>query len=419
MALTLYEAAKMTRNPLTRGVMLAVATTNELLSLFPWSPVNGTSFDYNREKDLTSVGFVSATHTSIAEGGATFDRVTVPMRLMEHDVDVYNYVANQNDPNGSQKDVQIAQQLKAAGRTLQAKMFTGAFASGFLVVGSMSAAVSAAVPSAHTDSTLQGPGSIKYTHTGQFWQYRAPGDRVYGPQVAATIDGTYVLLSDNPSRFVAVTLVVASATADSEMHITFTTSSDEPDGLNKMLTNTSQVRASIGANGDALSFSILDQLIYDFVKVRDNRVICMNGSLKRKYMELVRATGGIHPEQIKLPAFGSSMQFGGQMVPSYEGIPILQVDDIPNNEAKGSGTTLSSIYLISLGEEGFHGGVQATGDVQDVALDPYTARIMGFKLYDLGQRQSKGADGTRIEWMGAYALGSRLAAARAPELVSA
>jgi hypothetical protein len=401
--------------------MLAIATTNELISLFPWKPVAGTSFDYNREKSITDVGFVSATHTSITEGGAQFDRVTVPMRLIEHDVDVYNYVTNQTDPNGDQKSIQIAQQLKATGRTLQGKMFTGAFASGFVVTGTLAGpAVTAAVPSAHTDSVVQGPGSLRYTHVGTLWQYRAPGDREYGPAVAVAADATVVLLSDNPSRFVAATIVVASATADETMEITFSTSTEEPDGLNKILANTSQVRSSIGVNGDALSFAILDQMIYDLVKVRDNRVFVMNGSLKRKYMELVRgASGGMTPEQTAIPSFGAGGAFEDQMVPSYQGIPILQVDDIPNTEAKGSATDLSSCYLISLGEEGFHGGVQSTGDVADADLDPYMARLMGIKLYDLGQRETKGADGTRIEWMGAYALGSKLAAARSTEIITA
>jgi hypothetical protein len=51
-------------------------------------------------------------------------------------------------------------------------------------------------------------------------------------------------------------------------------------------------------------------------------------------------------------------------------------------------------------------------------LDPYAARIAGVKIYDIGQRESTGADRTRVEWFGAFGLGSELAAARASELIT-
>lgn len=421
MAFTLYEAAKISRNPLTQGIMLGLATTNELFSRLQFIPKVGDAWSYDREKALGTVEFIDPNTGTSTESSATFDRVTVPMRMLESVVDIPNASRNMTDPNGDPKALQIALKLKALGRTMQTKMFTGAYATGFTCSNASvtpGLAVTAAVPSAHVDSLRYGPGALKYTHTGTFWQYRAPGDRDYGPQVAAASNGTYTLVSDNPNKTVAVTLTVASATANGECMITFSSTSNEFDGLPKMIT-TGQTVASSGASGDALSFDVLDRLLYEKIKVRSDLVYCMNGSLKRKFMALARSSsGGMTPEQISIPVLGMNGQASEIRVPQYNGIPILQVDDIPSNEVK-SATTLSSVYLLSLTPQiGFYAGVQQQGMSVLADLDPYKARIAGVQMYNLGQRETAPQDRTRIEWFGAFALGSELAAARASELIT-
>jgi hypothetical protein len=420
MAMTMFDAAKISRNPLTRGVLLGVATTNELISMFPWVPKSGNAWSYDREAALPSIEFVSPTHSSLTESSGTINQVTAEMRIIDSDVDVYNHVQNQNDPNGDPKAIQLGMKLKALGQKIQAKMITGGYTTGFAVStnATMSAAVTAAVPNAHADSDRRGPGALKYTHAGTFWQYRAPGDVTYGPQVAAASNGTYTLFSDNTSKSVAVTLTVASATANGECLLTFTSSTNEIDGLNKLIP-TSQTIASTGASGDALSFDVLDQLLFEKIKVRENLVFLMNSKLKRKYMSLVRsASGGLKADEIALPVLGMNGQMSERRVPAYNGVPILQVDDIPSNEVK-TVSTLSSVYCVSLTPEvGFYGGVQSVGGAELSSLDPYTARILGVKLYDVGQLEQKAASRTRVEWFGAMALGSEYAAARASELVT-
>lgn len=424
MALTLYEAAKLSRNPLARGVMLGVATTNQLMSLFPWMPKSGSAFDYVREKTLADAEFVSPIHTSIVESGTSFDRVVTPMRLIETDVDTYNYTDNQDDPNGDPRAIQLAYKLKAAGRLLQAKMITGGWGTGFTCSNASvtpGLAVDAVTQGPGLDSTLLGPGSLKYTHSGTLWQFRGPGDRTYGAAVAAVADGSYTLYSDNPSKWITVTLDVSDATADGECLITFSSTTNEPDGLNKLISPAMTI-ASSGASGDALNFDVMDKMLYEYIKVKENMVFLMNGSLLRKYRALARtAAGGLTPEMLSIPMLGQDGQVGEMKVPQYDGVPILQVDDIPSTETK-TVSTLSSMYLVSLGSDanpqGFYGGVQAKGGAIDVNLDPRKSRVMGFKLYDVGQLEGKGAHRDRVEWFGAYALGSSLAAVRAKELVT-
>lgn len=423
MALNLYEAARISRNPYARGVLLSVATDNEVMARLPWKVEAGSAFSYSREGTLADVEFVSPTHTSLIESTTTFDRVTVPLRLIDSDFDVYNYTANQTDPNGDPWQIQLAKKLKALGRKLQQKMITGGWGTGFLVSGagaSPGAAVTAVTQGPLLDSPLLGPGALKYTQSGTSWQFRAPGDRTFGPPVAAPTNGAYTLVSDNPSKYITVTLTVANATADGECSINFTSSTNEPDGLLKLIPP-SQVIASVGANGDTLSFDILDRLYFEKVKVKTNLAYLMNASLKRRYLSLVRsAAGGLMPEQLALPVLGMDGRDTTVMVPQYNGIPILQVDDIPNVESKGGSSNLSSVFLASLSEdEGFWAVAQQNGTAMDSELSPFKSRIMGVKVYDVGQVETKAARRTRVEWFGAFALGSTLAAARASEIQTA
>lgn len=420
MALTLYEAARISRDPLSQGVMLGVATTNEVMSVFPWVPKNGGAFSYAREGVLADVEFVSPTHTSLTESSTTFDRVTVPMRLIDSDVDVYNYTSNQNDPNGNPKGLQIEKKLKALGRKLQSKMITGGWGTGYTLsnaAASPGAAVTAVTQGPGLDSALFGPGTLRYVHSTTSWSFRAPGDRAFGPSVTAAANGAYVLVSDNPSKYIAVTLSIAGATSDGDANITFTSSTNEPDGLLKLIPP-SQVIQSVGTDGDALSFDVLDQLLLEKVKVVDNLAFLMNATLKRKFLALARsASGGMIPDLLSIPMLGMDGRVGTRQVPQYNGVPILQVDDIPSNEAKGASSNLSSVFLVSLSaEEGFWGGVEQDGQAVTSDLSPYEARILGVKLYDVGQLESKGASRSRIEWFGAFALGSQLAAARASQI---
>lgn len=418
MAYTYLQAAALSRNPLNAGVFKAVATTNELVARMNWEEVTGTSYDFNREGALASAEFVSLTANSLTESSSNGDQVNIPLRFLSSDLDVYNYTSNATNPNGDPRGFQIAQKLKAAGQLIQQKMITGSFVTGFSVSNASvtpGLAVTAAVFSAGTDTTLQGPGTLRYTHTGTLWAYRAPGDIDYGADVAIVANGSATLFSVNRSKWVTITVTVASATANGLCEIFTTSSNNEPDGLAKIC-SAAQTVASVGAAGDALTLAKMDQLLVDKVKIKSNRFFLMNAQQKIKYLALARAAS--ISDKMAVEVMGDDGKVGMQDMPAYGGVPILQVDDIPSTEVKGgSGATLSSVYLVSLTPKiGFHGCVQAVGDMQDVNLDPFSARIGGFRLYDLGQRPSKPASGIRVEWYGCFALGSPYALGRISEL---
>lgn len=414
MALTLLEAAKLSRNPLTKGVLMAVATSDQMISQLLMEPTGGEAVAYNREKTLASAGFVSPNHTSIPESSTSFDRVLVPIRQLVADLDMYSFALEQQSENTDQMAQQIALKLKSAGRTIAKKSIDGVYVTTATVANatvSPGLAVDAVVVGPTQDSDRHGAGRLKYTHGTTSWQYAAPGDVEYGDAVVAASDGDYTLKSSNPNRWVTLTLDVSDATADGETLLYFSSTTNDPDGLIQ-LCDPSQVVAADGANGDDLTFDRMDVLIDEAVKVTNRPFFVMNSKLKRKFFALARGLGGADISQITLPGVT------GQ-VPSYRGIPILQNDWIPSTESKGTASTLSSLFLVDMSPEGFHAYCSQRGSAMDVQASPTNARIMGLHVRQLGQLEDKEAERTRISWYGAFALKSSLALARAKNLKTA
>lgn len=408
MGLTLFEAAKLHRNPLARGLMMEVATSDQMIAKLRMIPKLGSAFVYNRENTLPSAGFVSPTAT-ISESSATFDQVSVPIRLLVSDVDVYSFPAGAQGSENDQTAIQLQQKAKAAGRTIADKAINGAFATTVTYTPTV-LAIDASVVSAFQDSQYFGKGSLKYVHSTTTWSYRAPGDKDFGAGVVAATDGSYTLSSENPNKKLTLTLDVSDATADFVSDVAITSSNDEPDGLKKIVTS-AQTVASSGANGDALSFDVFDKLI-DLVKHQDDPAFLANSAIIRKYFALCRALGGTTPEHMAVPGVTGP-------VPTYRGIPILKCDNIASNEAKGSASTLSSLYLADFApEHGFWAGVASQGSMNFDA-SPQSVPVMGLMYENVGTLETKDARRSRIKWYGGFALGSTLAAARASELVTA
>lgn len=414
MAYDLITAAKMSRDPLASSVCQAVATVDESLSRMIMEPTPGKSHTYTREKALPTAAFVSPTHTSVGESHFEPELVTAPLRLLVDDVDIYNFVEEQESETIDQVSVQLEKKLKAVGRAIANKAINGGHVTGHTLYQATDPfnAIDAIAYGPHLDSVRFGPGAIKYTHAGTLWQFRAPGDIKYGPTVAAASDGSYVLKSDNPNKWIKVTLDVSDATGNGETSIAFTTSNNEPDGLNKLITP-AQTIASSGADGDDISFALLDRMIDEMVKSPDQQAFVVNSKLKGKILNLNRSLGGALIGDMALEGYNAR-------VPVYRGRPILQNDWIGSAEAKGASTTLSSAYLVSFAPvEGFYACVGARGGAMDINLSPLTNRVMGIRIREIGQLEGKEADRRRVSWYGNFCLGSDLAASRASELKTA
>jgi HK97 family phage major capsid protein len=159
---------------------------------------------------------------------------------------------------------------------------------------------------------------------------------------------------------------------------------DSFDGLQTIVPSAQTV--SMGANGGALTFDKLDEML-DLVKPGRPEVLLMAKRTRRKLKSL-RRSDGISME--------TSLNQFGQQIESYDGIPVLVDDFCPIDEIKGTETAASSIWALKFG--------MGTG-------------LMGLEnggitVENVGELETKDATRHRIKWYCGLALFSELGVAR-------
>jgi hypothetical protein len=171
------------------------------------------------------------------------------------------------------------------------------------------------------------------------------------------------------------------------------------DGLQSRLTGTQLLSAGNTAGGDALSLTMLDDLI-DLVD--SPTAIVMNKRIRNKLSAASRQSGiggfiTFEPDQL------------GQRAAFYGGLPILIADYdeqsnliLPFTEANpGGGTPAScSVYVTSM-REGMLFGIQGPINGQ-----------YGISVKDMGELETKPVMRTRVEWYCGMAMTHGRAAAR-------
>lgn len=409
MALTIPEALKMMdggrANPRSAAMLKSVVTVDALFARIPMIETSDIGIMIPREgAEPTGGAFIADDDAGpIEESVGTDDVVSVPLRRVVGDMDVDALVDDFS--NGAQRSHHLLKKVKATARKVQDKLINGAHTTGHTITGGVSVGAITGITeySAWLDSKRRGPGSIKYTHAGQLWQFRAPGDLDYGTAVPATGDGTYTLTSHNPSYYIKATIDVSVAVANNEGTIVFSSTSKEFDGL-KQIIPPSQVIDPTAADGDLFSLSILDKMLSN-LKVGDNPAFIMSATFIELYYAIMRSLGGAAPETITLPGYGSP-------VPAYRGVPILRNDNIATNETVGLGTT-ASLYLASLdADEGLALAAANMGSSFDPQADPTRGPVLGWRLEYLGAIEGADRRRTRLAWYGAAVLKSKLAAVR-------
>ncbi len=159
----------------------------------------------------------------------------------------------------------------------------------------------------------------------------------------------------------------------------------EFDGLKERATGNQIVSAGTTAGGAALSLAKMDEAIDQCLNPTH---IIMNKAMARRFAQAARlyTVGGF--VQWDLDAFG-------KRVMQYNGLPILIVDldntgtsILPFSEAASSGgATATSIYVVSMGNDGLVG-------LQNGSID----------VRDMGELQSAPVFRTRVEWYNGMAV---------------
>lgn len=161
------------------------------------------------------------------------------------------------------------------------------------------------------------------------------------------------------------------------------------DGIRKLVTSDQTIAA--GTNGNALTFSMLDELI-DAVPHRPDALLMRHGTY-RALKALMRTSGGMVPEQLKLRDFDNT-------VPAYEGIPIMLSEYLAGDEDMG--TTLDSTCSI------YAARFNTTDGIHGIYGDP----TAGIVVEDLGTREQYDAWRYRLKWYVSLALKSTKSLAR-------
>lgn len=162
----------------------------------------------------------------------------------------------------------------------------------------------------------------------------------------------------------------------------------EFDGIAKLCDANQVIEA--GTNGAALSLSMLDELLDAVPNGAD--VIMMRSGTIRAFRALLRAAGGISPNEIMMENFGKVML-------THNGVPVIVNDFLPGDEVQGTATATCSIYAARLNEaDGLH------------AI--YGGQSAGIVVEDIGTVQNKDASRTRLKWYCGTALKSTKSLAR-------
>jgi len=159
----------------------------------------------------------------------------------------------------------------------------------------------------------------------------------------------------------------------------------------------SQTIAAVNANGDLLTFDVMDNLI-DLVKDKNGIVdyFQMNSRTIREFFSLLRTQGGATiQETVTLPS--------GATVPAYRSVPIFRNDNVPIDLTEGTNTTASQIFCGTLDDGSNQVGISGLTAVGE----------SGIRVSEIGEHQTKDESITRVKFYCGFALFSELGIATA------
>ena len=163
-----------------------------------------------------------------------------------------------------------------------------------------------------------------------------------------------------------------------------TVDADSFDGIRKLVPAGQTL--SMGTNGAVVTLPKLDELI-DLVRPGKPELLLMSRRTRRSLKQVRRIAGPVIEESVS--------QFG-QRIESYDGIPIVVDDFMPDNETQGSSNVASSIYALKFGMNAGLMGLEHGG----------------ITIETVGELETKDATRHRLKWYTGLALMSELGCAR-------
>lgn len=122
MALTLVEAAKETRDNLTRAVIELFAQSNDMLRMMPFTSITGNALKYNQEDTLPGVGF-RGVNEGFTEAVGVLNPQTENLAIAGGDLDVDRFVLQ--TMGEGRRATHVNMKIKNLAHTIGHKMLKG------------------------------------------------------------------------------------------------------------------------------------------------------------------------------------------------------------------------------------------------------------------------------------------------------
>ncbi len=124
MAMTLAEAAKLTSDPLTRGVTEIFVQESAVLERMPFMDIAGNSYKYNKEATLPGVEF-RAVNAAYSESTGTVNPATESITILGGDADVDTFIVKTQGSLNDQRAFQTRAKVKALSYKFQDAFING------------------------------------------------------------------------------------------------------------------------------------------------------------------------------------------------------------------------------------------------------------------------------------------------------
>jgi len=123
-ALTLAEAAKLSQNPIERGVIETFVQESPVLDRLPLKNIDGSAYSYRTEGTLPGVEF-RAVNAAYAESTGTINTGTESLVILGGDADVDSFLVKTGGQIADLRAEQTAAKVKAATYKFQDAFFNG------------------------------------------------------------------------------------------------------------------------------------------------------------------------------------------------------------------------------------------------------------------------------------------------------
>lgn len=358
----LQMAASAGLSPAMRGAVQASIVVDELTPFLPFQTIPGTcAYGYDRVTGEVSASWVARDTALASAGGRKIGRIMAETKKLYAQPDITPEDAARLGGGDATLAELAASCFTAMSRKLGDAAINGSSAPS-ATIDAESPLVAATCITAVTcggllDLAFSPRGELRFTATGDYFAYRAPGDVRFGDRVAIGASSSGYVYSANGDAWLRITRGVGAISDDTTAVVTIADGAAEPDGIYQLMSaNTSQWLYA-GTNGGALTFELLDQL-FDTCKGDGPRVLLMPKKIRRALAKLLR-------DKATSETFES---IGGRKTLMYGGVPVIVSDYMPTNRVRGtSGAVCSSIILMSVGDRQGFAGVASTGIV-DTAM---------------------------------------------------